>query len=71
MKYQIRYDHTAWDGADNIWQAKERVRNEGRVNRLYSVRCQDGIYCYLSIRDMRSDRTGAAAFAVICREEER
>lgn len=70
MKYQIRYKHTSWDQANSIAEAKRAVRIEGRVKRLYTAEVPDGIYCYLSLEDLKRDNTGERAFAVICRPDD-
>ena len=70
MKYEIRYQHTAWGKAPSYDAALRDVRREGRVARLHVVVCPDGAYCYRSQADKDRDDTGERAFAVICRDEE-
>lgn len=65
-KYQIRYQHTSWAGADTKAAAINAVKAEGRVSRLYTADVPDGLYCYKSQADKDADDTGARAFAVIC-----
>lgn len=65
-KYQIRYQHTSWAGADSRDAAIAAVKNEARQNSLYYAQTPDGLYCYRSRADKLADDTGARAYAVIC-----
>lgn len=65
-KYQIRYQHTAWDSAESKNEALRKVKSESRCRILHYVNADDGIYCYRSKADKDNDDTGAYSFAVIC-----
>jgi hypothetical protein len=45
--------------------ALRALRSVLGVDRLYRVTCPDGIYCYRCLADLRADRDGSSAPAVI------
>jgi len=67
--YDIRYHHTAWETAPSIKQAIAQIRREFGVARVFKIRCEDGIYCYRSRKELMDDDTGESADAVICKPE--
>jgi hypothetical protein len=69
-KYQIRFGHTSWASAGSKEAAIAAVKAEAGIDRLYSVSCPDGLYCYTSAEEKDADDTGASAFAIICAPEQ-
>ena len=75
--YRVAYNHTSSRTVADLASARSAVLREARQvdgdvradDDLVYIRCEDGIYVYLSQDAADADETGAAAFACISRVE--